>query len=78
VSQRGWERKWRPFSGALETLDVLNPWPWLRLVLARKLVVIMHAMWLDGTIYCGDPAATAADVRAHAAVKDSKLLGRYA
>jgi len=41
-------------------------------------VVIMHAMWLDGTIYCGDPAATAADVRAHAAVKDSKLLGRYA
>ena len=42
---------------------------------ARKLAVIMHAMWVDGTFYCGDPAASAADVRAHAAVKASKLLG---
>ncbi|MGY4596966.1 hypothetical protein ACVWXL_004712 [Bradyrhizobium sp. GM22.5] len=22
---------------------------------ARKLAVIMHAMWVDGTFYCGDP-----------------------
>jgi transposase len=29
---------------------------------ARKLAVIMHAMWVDGTFYCGDAAARAADV----------------
>jgi transposase len=45
---------------------------------ARKLAVIMHAMWIDGTFYCGDPTATPADVRARAAVKASKLLRRYA
>ena len=45
---------------------------------ARKLAVIMHAMWVDGTFYCGDPAARAADIRAHAAVKESKLLRGYA
>jgi hypothetical protein len=26
---------------------------------ARKLAVIMHAMWSDGTVYCGDPATSA-------------------
>jgi transposase len=41
---------------------------------ARKLAVIMHAMWVDGTFYCGDPAATPAEVRAHAAEKERKLL----
>lgn len=41
---------------------------------ARKLAVIMHAMWVDGTFYCGDPAASPADVRAHAAEKERKLL----
>jgi transposase len=45
---------------------------------ARKLAVIMHAMWVDGTFYCGDPTAKPADVRAHAAVKEGKLLRRYA
>ena len=45
---------------------------------ARKLAVIMHAMWVDGTFYCGDPTATPADVRAHAAVKEGRLLRRYA
>ena len=45
---------------------------------ARKLAVIMHAMWLDGTFYCGDPAASAADVAAHSAAKDRKLLGAHA
>jgi transposase len=45
---------------------------------ARKLAVIMHAIWVDGTFYCGDPAAAPADVSSQAAVKDSKLLGRYA
>ncbi|MEK9285755.1 hypothetical protein MTR72_40265, partial [Bradyrhizobium sp. ISRA442] len=26
---------------------------------ARKLAVIMHAMWVDGTFYCGDPGGLA-------------------
>jgi len=42
---------------------------------ARKLAVIMHAMWVDGTFYCGDPAA---DVTARAAAKDRRLLGALA
>ena len=45
---------------------------------ARKLAVIMHAMWVDGTFYCGDPAARAADVSARTAAKQRKLLGAYA
>jgi transposase len=31
---------------------------------ARKLAVVMHAMWVDGTFYCGDGATRAADVSA--------------
>ena len=38
---------------------------------ARKLAVVMHAMWVDGTFYYGDPAT-------RAAAKDKKLLGAYA
>jgi transposase len=38
----------------------------------------MHAMWVDGTFYCGDGPARAADVTARAAIKDKKLLGAYA
>lgn len=45
---------------------------------ARKLAVIMHAMWVDGTFYCGDPEARAADVTARANVKDRRLLGAFA
>lgn len=45
---------------------------------ARKLAVIMHAMWVDGTFYCGDPAASQADVSERAAVKERKLLGAHA
>ncbi len=44
---------------------------------ARKLAVIMHAMWIDGTFYIGDPALSEQDVAARAAVKDRKLLGAY-
>lgn len=44
---------------------------------ARKLAVIMHAMWTDGTFYVGDPALSEQDVAARAAVKDRKLLGAY-
>ncbi len=46
--------------------------------MARKLAVIMHAMWRDGTLYIGDPAARETDVSARAAVKDRKLLGAQA
>jgi transposase len=41
---------------------------------ARKLAVIMHAIWLDGTFYCGDPAASETDVSARSAAKQRKLL----
>ena len=44
---------------------------------ARKLAVIMHAMWIDGTFYIGDPAASEQDLAERAAVKDRKLLGAY-
>lgn len=44
---------------------------------ARKLAVIMHAMWIDGTFYVGDTALSEQDVAARAAVKDRKLLGAY-
>jgi hypothetical protein len=42
---------------------------------ARKLAVIMLAMWTDGTCYVGDAGANASDRAGRAAVKDSKLLG---
>lgn len=42
---------------------------------ARKLAVIMHAMWTDGTCYVGDVTASATDRAARAARKDGKLLG---
>lgn len=42
---------------------------------ARKLAVIMHAMWSDGTIYMGDPTATQKEVLARAKVRDRHLLG---
>lgn len=45
---------------------------------ARKLAVIMHAMWVDGTFYCGDPGASQARVSARAAAKRRKLLGAHA
>ncbi|BBB97199.1 MULTISPECIES: IS110 family transposase [Bradyrhizobium] len=45
---------------------------------ARKLAVIMHAMWVDGTFYCGDPDAAKADVSARAAVKERRLLAPLA
>jgi transposase len=36
----------------------------------------MHAMWIDGTFYVGDPDASATDVAARR-LKDRKLLGAY-
>ncbi|MBI2735436.1 MAG: IS110 family transposase [Rhodospirillales bacterium] len=45
---------------------------------ARKLAVIMHAMWTDGTCYVGDAAASTSENQARAARKDGKLLGAQA
>jgi transposase len=45
---------------------------------ARKLAVIMHAMWSDGTNYIGDPTASETEVSTRAVVKDRKLLGAHA
>ena len=48
------------------------------MVVARKLAVIMHAKWTDGTYYVGDAAASASERQARAAMKDGKLLGAQA
>src|SRR4029450_10389839 len=40
---------------------------------ARKLGVVMHAIWRDGTFYIGDSAASTTDIAARAAVKNRKL-----
>ncbi|WP_292374448.1 IS110 family transposase [Mesorhizobium sp.] len=44
---------------------------------ARKLAVIMHAMWSDGTFYVGDSAASQADAGRRAHDKARKLLGAH-
>lgn len=44
---------------------------------ARKLAVIMHAMWSDGSFYVGDATANEADADRRAQVKDRKLLGAH-
>jgi transposase len=45
---------------------------------ARKLAVIMHAMWVDGTFGCVGLVASVAGVSARTAAKQRKLLGAYA
>jgi transposase len=45
---------------------------------ARKLAVIMHATWTDGTCYVGDVAASSTGRAARAASKNGKLLGAEA
>jgi hypothetical protein len=45
---------------------------------ARKLVVVMHAMWRDSGVYVGDATTRQADVAARAVVKNRKLLGAHA
>ena len=44
-----------------------------RVAVARKLAVIMHAMWRDGTFYAGDPDASTQDVAAWNAAKVQRL-----
>jgi len=44
-----------------------------RVAVARKLAVIMHAMWRDGTSYVGDPSAEQHDIDAWNAAKVQRL-----
>ncbi|BCG98694.1 hypothetical protein MesoLj131b_06940 [Mesorhizobium sp. 131-2-5] len=48
-----------------------------RVAVARKLAVIMHAVWSDRTFYVGDSAATRRDAARRAHIKDRKLLGAH-
>ncbi len=45
---------------------------------ARKLAVIMHAMWTDGTCYVGDPSASASQRALKTNDKRKRLLGALA
>ena len=45
---------------------------------ARRLAVVMHAMWRDGTAYAGDPSASETEATARAAAKARRLLGAHA
>lgn len=40
---------------------------------ARKLAIVMHAKWRDGTFYVGDPDATEHDINAANAAKLQRL-----
>lgn len=44
-----------------------------RIAVARKLAVVMHAMWRDGTFYVGDPDATEAETAVWVAAKAKRL-----
>lgn len=44
-----------------------------RVAVARKLAIVMHAMWRDGTFYVGDPDAVSADTDAWNAAKLQRL-----
>jgi transposase len=44
-----------------------------RVAVARKLAVVMHAMWRDGTFYAGDPHKTASEHAAAMAVKEQRI-----
>lgn len=44
-----------------------------RVAVARKLAVVMHAMWRDGTFYVGDPGASTSETDAQHAAKLQRL-----
>ena len=44
-----------------------------RVAVARKLAVVMHAMWRDGTSYIGDASAEQHDIDAWNAAKVQRL-----
>jgi hypothetical protein len=43
---------------------------------AHKQAVIMHAMWVDGTFFCGDPDASKADASARRRQGEEAAGGR--
>lgn len=45
---------------------------------ARKLAVIMHAMWCDGTFYAGDAQATPEELARRSKHNEQEHLGRHA
>lgn len=45
---------------------------------ARKLAVIMHAMWIDGTCYSGNAGESPAQLAQRARKKEKAHLGRHA
>lgn len=44
-----------------------------RVAVARKLAIVMHAMWRDGTFYTGDPDASEQEVGSANAAKLQRL-----
>ncbi len=44
-----------------------------RVAVARKLVIVMHAMWRDGTFFVGDPNATEQEADSWNAAKEQWL-----
>ena len=44
-----------------------------RVAVARKLAVIMHAMWRDGTFYVGDPDASEQEIATRTAAKERRV-----
>lgn len=44
-----------------------------RVAVARKLAVVMHAMWRDGTFYVGDPQAAEEETAVWIAAKTKRL-----
>ena len=44
-----------------------------RVAVARKLAIVMHAMWRDGTFYVGDPDAEAHEFDSAYAAKMQRL-----
>ncbi len=43
------------------------------MAVARKLAVVMHAMWRDGTVYVGDAQMTDSERTAATAVKERRI-----
>ena len=44
-----------------------------RVAVARKLAIVMHAMWRDGTFYVGDPDAETQEIDSAYAAKMQRL-----
>jgi transposase len=44
-----------------------------RVAVARKLAVVMHAMWRDGTVYTGDAQMTGSERATATAIKHRRI-----